>query len=1091
MKNILFTVLFVFASMLWQNTNAQINARMFQFPDVSATQIVFYYGGDLWIAPITGGTASKLTNAKGQEILPRFSPDGSQIAFSGNYNGNTDIYVMSSKGGMPFRLTHHGMADLLSDWYPDGKQLLYASSMESGRQRFHQFYAEPAEGGMPSKLPLPYGEFGSISPDGTMIAYTPRTRVFRTWKRYRGGMATDIWLFNLETNESENITNSIANDEMPMWHGRTIYYMSDNGPEERANIWSYNLDTKENKQITYFKNFDIHFPAIGPKDLIFEAGGKLYLLDLATEKYQEVKINVITDESTLVPKLEKVQKYIHNYWPSPDGKRALFQARGEVFSVPAEHGAVIDLTHTSGFAERFPSWSPDGRYIAYWSDRSGEYELTLKDLSNNGLEEKLTSYGPGYRYNIYWSPDSKKMAFIDKAGAIHLYDLQSEKTTEIDRSEHFMPDGALSNFKISWSSDSKWLTYSKKTDNLKSAIYIYDVENQKTHQVTSGYYDDQSPVFDPDGKYLYLLTNRTFKPMYGDVDNSFLYANATNVAAISLTNNIPSPLAARNDTVAISKEVPAKKTKEGKDDKKEKDGAKEQAIKINFDGFENRLVILPPKNGNIANLEAAPGKVIFLRLPNTGSADKKKSAVYYDLKNREEKTIADNISRFQVTANHKKIMIAQKNHSYFITDIAPNQKLEKKMPTDQLSMMINPRKEWHQIFNDAWRFERDFFYDPNMHGVDWQAMRERYGKLIDDCITRWDVNYVIGELIAELNSSHTYKGGGDEQKALRIGVGYLGVNWALNNGAYQIKKIIQGAPWDDEVKSPLAEPGVKIKEGDYVLAVNGNPIDTSKDPWAAFENLSRKTVELTVNNKPGMNGAWTIVVKTMADETRLRNLAWIEANRETVDKETNGKIGYLYIQDTGIEGQTELVKQFSAQHNKDGLIVDERFNSGGQIPDRFMEILNRKPLTFLAVRDWQARQSPAIANSGPKVMLINGWSGSGGDAFPLFFRETGAGPIIGTRTWGGLIGYTGAPNLIDNGMITLPSIRFFSPEGKWFPEGHGVDPDFKVVNDPTSLSNGTDPQLEAGIKKVMELLKTNPPIRPHQPLYENRTVNQK
>lgn len=1087
MKKFAIAISFLCTSVFWNYSYGQINARMFQYPDVSATQIVFYYGGDLWIAPITGGTASKLTNAKGQEILPRFSPDGSQIAFSGNYNGNTDIYVMSSKGGVPSRLTHHGMSDILNDWYPNGEQLLYASSMESGRQRFHQLYAESVKGGMPSKLPIPYGEFGSISPDGKMIAYTPRTRVFRNWKRYRGGMATDIWLFNLETKKSENITNSIANDEMPMWHGRTIYYMSDNGPEERANIWSYNLDTKQTKQLTFFKDFDIHFPAIGPKDIVFEAGGKLYLFDLATEKYKEVKINVITDESTLVPKLAKVEKYIQNYWPSPDGKRALFQARGEVFSVPAEHGAVLDLTHSSGFAERFPSWSPDGRYVAYWSDRSGEYELTLKDLSNNGLEQKLTSYGPGYRYNIFWSPDSKKMAFIDKAGLIQMYDLQNKKSVKVDRSDRFMPDGALQRFKMSWSSDSKWLTYSKRTDNLKSAIFIYDVENEKTHQVTSGYYDDQSPVFDPDGKYLYLLTDRTFNPVYGDVDNSFLYANATNVAAISLTNDIPSLLAARNDTVTISKEESAEKEKDKgdkKDDKKGKD------IKITFDGFESRLVILPPKNGNIANLEAVSGKVIFLRLPNTGSAEEQKSVDYYDLENREEKTIADGVNNFQVTANHKKIMIS-KNHSFYITDIAPQQKLDKRMPTDQLSMTVNPREEWHQIFNDAWRFERDFFYDPNMHGVDWQAMRERYGKLIDDCITRWDVNYVIGELIAELNSSHTYKGGGDEQQPLHIGVGYLGVNWKLNNGAYQIQKIIKGALWDDRIKSPLAEPGVKIKEGDYVLAVNGSAIDTSKDPWAAFENLSGQTVELTVNNKPSMDGAWTIAVKTMKDETRLRNLAWIEGNRETVDKATNGKIGYLYIQDTGIEGQTELVEQFSAQHNKDGLIIDERFNSGGQIPDRFMEILNRKPLAFLAVRDWQARQAPAVANSGPKVMLINGWSGSGGDAFPLFFRETGTGPLIGTRTWGGLIGYTGAPNLIDNGMITLPSIRFFSPEGKWFPEGHGVDPDIKVINDPTSLSNGTDPQLEAGIKKVLELLKTNPPIRPKQPPYENRTVNQK
>ncbi len=574
MKKLLFITLFSAASLLWQTAYGQVDARMLQYPDVSQNQITFYYGGDLWIAPIEGGVASKLTNAKGQEVLPRFSPDGSQIAFSGNYNGNLDIYVIPSEGGMPVRLTHHGMPDRISDWYPDGKKILYTSSMESGRQRYSQFYAESVKGGMPEKLPVPYGEFGSISPDGKMIAYTPRTRVFRTWKRYRGGMATDIWLFNLETKASENITNSVANDEMPMWHGRTIYYMSDNGPEERANIWSYNLDTKQNKQITFFKDFDIHFPAIGPKDIIFEAGGNLYLLDLATEKYNEVKIDVITDESTLIPKIENVEKYIQNFWPSPDGKRAVFQARGELFSVPAENGTVLDMTNTSGYAERFPSWSPDGKQIAYWSDRSGEYELTIKDADNPDSEKKLTSYGPGYRYNIFWSPDSKKMAFIDKSGLIQIYDLDKNTTTKVDKSELFMSNGELSNYNISWSHDGNWLAYYKGTDDLKSAIFLYDVKNEKVHQVTSGYYNDQSPVFDPDGKYLYFLTNRTFHPMYSDYQGTFIYANATRIAAVSLDKETPSLLAPKNDVTEIKKD-------ESKNDKdKEKDVKKEEKRKM-------------------------------------------------------------------------------------------------------------------------------------------------------------------------------------------------------------------------------------------------------------------------------------------------------------------------------------------------------------------------------------------------------------------------------------------------------------------------------------------------------------------------------
>ena len=1070
------------------NNYAQIDARLMQYPAVSKTQIVFEYAGDLWIAPKEGGTAERLTTPPGDEILPHFSPDGSKIAFSGDYKGNMDVYIIPSKGGMPLRITHHGYPDLVVGWYPNGKSLLYASSMESGRQRYDQFYKVDANGGMPEKLIIPYGEFASISPDSKMIAYTPMSQAYRTWKRYRGGWAADIWVYNFEKGTAENITNNPANDEFPMWHGKTIYFLSDRGADERANIWAYDLDTKQIRQITNFTDFDIHFPSLGPDDIVFEAGGKLYLLDLSTEKYKEVRIKVVTDDITLMSKTENAGGMIKNFFISPDGNRALFEARGDIFSVPAEHGNVVDLTNTSGFAERFPAWSPDGKNIAYWSDRSGEYELYMKNMENPLSEKKLTSYGPGFRYNLYWSPDSKKIAFIDKAMNIFIYNIDKDKTTKVDK-EKFYYESNLEGFSVSWSSDSRWMAYAKDVDNLHSEICIYDAVNEKVHEITTGYFNDSAPVFDPDGKYLYFLSNNTFSPLYSDMDNTFIYPNSTRIAALTLRSDTPSPLSVRNDStsIRINEKKDGEKAK-GKDSKKEDEKGKEDKsneVKIDFDGMDLRTVILPPEAGNYTNLEAVSGKVLYLKTPRTGSLDKKNTAAYYDLDKREEKNIAAGIDNYMISANGKKIMIAQ-NGSYFITDIAPEVKLDKKMPTDQMEITINPREEWHQIFNDTWRIERDFFYDPHMHGVNWEAMRSQYGNLIDNAMTRSDVNYILGELIGEISSSHTYRGGGDLQKPVIMPVGYLGIDWELSNGAYRIKKIIKGASWDNETRSPLDLPGVNVHDGDYILAVNGIPMNINKDPWAAFQGLAGKTVELTINDKPTIEGARKIMVETMTDESRLRLLNWIEHNRETVEKQTDGKIGYIYVQDTGIEGQNDLIRQFSAQIDKLGLIIDERFNSGGQIPDRFVEMLDRKPLAFFAVRDGKDWQWPQYSVFGPKVMLINGWSGSGGDAFPEFFHEAGIGPLIGMRTWGGLIGISGSPSLIDGGFLTVPTFRMFLPDGKWFPEGHGVDPDIKVVDDPAQLAKGIDPQLEKGIEVEMKLLREHPPVHPEQPAYQKR-----
>jgi tricorn protease len=898
-------------------------------------------------------------------------------------------------------------------------------------------------------------------------------------------MAADIYIFDLEKNTAENITNNIANDEFPMWRGDKIYFLSDRGNNKRNNIWSYDLSSKQTKQITNFDEFDIHFPSIGSNEIVFEAGGLLYLLDLSSEKYHEVNINVVTDESTLMTRNENVEKMIQNFSLSYNGNRTLFEARGEIFSVPTENGPIINLTQSPGVAERSPAYSPNGKYAAYFNDRSGEYELTIRDLEKPSSEKKLTSLGEGFRYQIFWSPNSKALAFIDQTMTIYVYDMDKDKITKVDQNK-WMYEGDLENFSASWSSDSRYLAYGKELDSRTSAVAIFDTKDEKIHLVTSGYYNDLKPVFDPSGKYLFFLTNREFKPVYGDFDNTWIYPNSTKIASVTLNEDIMSLLAPKNDSSAVKKDED-KKNPDIKDEKKDlkKDETKIKEVKIDFDGIEQRVVMLPPAAGNISNLQAVTGKVIFHRMPNSGSDDKKKPVIYYDLEKREEKTIVDDADAFQISADEKKILIS-KQKSFSVVDVAPDQKMDKKLPTNELEMTVVPREEWKQIFNDVWRLNRDFFYDKNMHGVNWKAMKNQYGALIDNAVTRGDVNYIIGELIAELNSSHTYRGGGDDETPLQRKVGYLGIDWELKNGAYAINRIVKGAQWDTEVRSSLDESGLNVTEGNYILAVNGVALDVKKDPWAAFEGLADKTIELTINNKPSQDGAWNIIVKTMSDETRLRNLEWIETNRKRIDDATDGKIGYIYVPSTALDGQDELVRQFSAQFSKQGLIIDERFNNGGQIPDRFVELLSRKPLSFFAVRDGKNWQWPPVANFGPKVMLINGWSGSGGDAFPDYFRKTGTGPLIGSRTWGGLIGISGAPNLIDGGSVTVPTFRQYDPDGKWFKEGHGVDPDIDVPEDYSQLSRGVDNQLEKAIDEVMRLIKENPPVNPqHQP-YEIR-----
>jgi tricorn protease len=1096
-----------------------IDARMFRYPAVSATQIAFTYAGDIWIAPKSGGTALRLSSPRGEETFPRFSPDGSMIAFSANYDGNEDIYVVPAGGGLPRRVTHHGAPDRVLGWYPDGRSLLYATMMTSQKDRFNQLYKVNAEGGLPEKLPVPYGEFGAISPDGKTLAYTPISVDFRTWKRYRGGMNPDIWFFDLEKKTARNVTHHEANDSVPMWHGETLYFLSDRDESKRDNLWAYDTRRDKFRQVTFFKDYDVHFPGIGPADIVFECGGRLYLLDLATEKHREVSLQVVTDRATLKPRLENVSNYIHSATLSPGGKRVLFEARGEIFSAPAEYGVVRNLARTPGVAERSPAWSPDGKRIIYWSDQSGEYELTARNADGSGPAETLTRLGPGFRYRPQWSPDSKKVAWIDQTMKVWVYDFETKTNQQIDQ-QKWAYQSDLRRFSVSWSADSRWMAYAGDKDNRHSAIVLYDYANGKRHEVTAGFYDDEEPVFDPDGKYLFFRTGRDFSPAYSELENTWIYANTWRLAAVPLRKDVVSPLAPRNDEDAdkdkkkddekkdADKKEPGAETKkdeakaaEAKDEKKvaakegepkdgkpaeKKEDKKPKPVLIDLEAFEERVILLPPKAGRFDDLCCVTGKLIYRSLPRVGADATASPVEFYDLEKRETKRILDDADSIELSANRDKIL-ARKGTSYAIIEPKEGQNMTKKVDTAGLEAMVDPVAEWRQIFTDAWRLERDYFYDPHMHGMDWPAMRERYGRLLDQCVTRWDVNYVIGELIAELNSSHTYRSGGDTEKAPERGVGYLGCDFALGKGAYRIKKIIVAAPWDAEVRSPLLRPGLtNVKEGDYLLAVNGVPLDTTQDPWAAFQGLADKTVMLALNDAPELKGAREVLVQTLASEARLRHLAWINENRRKVEELSGGRIGYVYVPDTGVNGQNELVRQWRGQLTREALVIDERFNSGGQIPDRFIELLGRKLDNYWGVRDGRDWPWPPHAQYGPKAMLINGWSGSGGDCFPYYFKQAGLGPLIGLRTWGGLIGMTGVPGLVDNGTVTVPTFGIYNPKGEWIIEGYGVDPDIEVVDDPASMAKGGDPQLERAVDELLKALKKNPPPKPKKPAYPNR-----
>ncbi|MCC6350468.1 MAG: PD40 domain-containing protein [Candidatus Eisenbacteria bacterium] len=1061
--------------------------RLMRMPDIQGDRIVFVYAGDLWTVARAGGTAQRLTTHEGVEAFPKFSPDGQTVAFTGEYDGNTDVFTVPTVGGEPLRLSYHPGADMVAEWYPDGKSILIRSMRASSIQRFTRFFKVPATGGFEEMLALPTAGYASLSADAKLIAYVSPSYDNRTWKRYRGGNAPNILVYDFARNTSENVTKDWDGpDEWPMFHGRTLYYCSDRGGRT-ANVWAYDLDKKTQRQVTRFTEYDVKWPSIGSDAIVFENGGWLYVMDLPSEKLTKLSVKVPDDKPATRAEYRRVGDWLTGMDLSPSAKRAVLEARGELFSVPAEKGDVRNLTNTPGARERNPAWSPDGRWIAYLSDATGEYQWYVLGADGKTPPRQVTKEGATFRYGPQWSPDSKKLAFSDKTGRLWLTDVASGKLTQMDKSEY----GEL--FQYGWSKDSKWVCYMKPSPAGFGTLQLYSLESGRVTPVTDGLTDDFSPSFDPEGRYLYFISRRTLTPQFGTFELDMHFTATDKLYAMSLQDSLLSPVAPESDEEPGEAAKSDDKAK-GKDDKGAKakeEKAADPGMRIDLAGLGSRVAELPVPAGRYTALTATKGKVVYLSFDETPDEDGQApcSLHYFDLDKREDKTVLSGVDAGYSLSKDGEKVLYRKDDQVGIVDVAPDKKAgDGKLATDQLMALVDPRQEWMQMFNEAWRLERDFYYDPGMGGLDWKAIGDRYRQLVPYVAHRSDLNYILGELIGELSTSHTYVGGGDMPRVPRVGVGLLGADFSFDagTGLYRFAKVYRGRDWNSRVDAPLGEPGIGVKDGDLLLEVNGRPLRAPENVYSAFIGTVGKQTTIKVGASANDPKARTYTVEPIGNEASLRYVDWVRANYDKVQAATGGRIGYIHVPNTAIEGMQEFTKGYYPQVHKDGMIVDERFNGGGFIPDFFVEKLMQSTWTYWSNRDMAPFRTPQTSVDGPKCILANEYAGSGGDAFPYYFKLKGVGPIIGKRTWGGLVGISHSLPLVDGGVVTMPDFGVYSTEGRWMIENHGVDPDFEVDNTPEAMVSGHDPQLEKAIEWSLEQLKAHPVVRPERPAYKKQ-----
>jgi tricorn protease len=1071
---------------------ASLSAELLEKPTLSRTSIVFVYANELWSVPRNGGEAKRLTAGPGSKTNPKFSPDGSQLAFTAEYDGNVDVFTVPAEGGVPKRVTFHPAPDVVLGWTPDGSRILFASPRASFSRFFELFTVAPGAGGLPDKLPLPMGFEGSYSPDAQHLAYVPIARAFTAWKRYRGGQATPIWIVTLANGHTEKIPREGSNDYNPMWAGDKIYFLSDrNGP---VSLFSYEPRSKQVKQVVENQGLDLKSASDGPGAIVYEQFGALNLYDLKSGKTSRVNVHISGDLLETREHLLDVSKRLHNPHISPTGARAVFEARGEILTVPAEKGDVRNLTNTTAVMERDPAWSPDGKTIAYFSDESGEYSLHLAPQSGLGEVKKIVlGEKPGFYFTPRWSPDSKKIAYVDSHLTIWYIDLEQKKPVKVDK-DLYWTWAAGGDLTPVWSPDSKWLAYARRLKNYMAAIHVYSLADGNTTQVTDGMSDCRYPVFDKDGKYLYFSASTDAGASLEPDIHSFSRPVSRSVYVAVLSKSQASPLAPESD-----EEKDAKPADKKDDDKK----PAEVAVQIDFDNISQRILALPLPPRRYTGLQIGKTGVLFAieaptPIPGTQTGPLDLTVHRFDLKTRKSDVAIGGVRGFEISQNGEKMLYRQ-GERWVIAAPKPMatgsgapptpppaaSASDGTLKTEGIQVRVDPRQEWKQMYHEVWRIERDFFYDPNYHGLNLEAAEKKYQPYLEFISSRTELNYLFQEMLGELTIGHLGAGGGDTPDVKHVSTGLLGADYQIENGRYRFARVFNGENWNPQLKAPLTQPGVNVAAGEYLLAVNGQGLRASDNIYSLFENTSGKSVVLKVGPDPSGANSREVTVVPVSDEGRLRNLAWIEDNRRKVDQMTNGRVAYIYMPDTATSGYINFNRYFFAQVGKEAAIVDERFNAGGALATDIIEYLKRPLMSLVATRDGADESQPQGAIFGPKVMIINEFAGSGGDAMPWYFHRAGVGKLIGKRTWGGLVGRALSPELMDGGFATAPSSGVWNPNGEWEVENHGITPDIEVDMDPELVRSGHDPQLEKAVQVVMEELAQHPVPTPKRPAYPN------
>ncbi|HEK86825.1 MAG TPA: peptidase S41 [Candidatus Aminicenantes bacterium] len=1109
-KKFILALFIIFMSLA--STVVGINTKdtaMLSRPAIGPDRLAFVYANQLWVADLDGKNPRQLTADMLIQGTPVFSPDGKWIAFSAEHDGNIDVYLMPAEGGRSRRLTWHPGPDLVQDFSPDSQFILFTSSRNAYARGAANLFLMPINGGYPEELPIPFVYRAKISPDGQYIAYNHFPDAFREWKNYRGGRNSVLTIFDRKNNSVEKIPQPAVrcNDIDPIWSGNKLYFLSDRNGE--FNLFSFDLKNKEIKQLTNYSDFPI-IDACGNKDrIIYEQGGYLYVFDLQTSKSTRLPIGISADLVELRERFANGARWIRNADLSPSGTRAVFEFRGEIVTFPAEKGDYRNLTQTPGVNERNPVWSPDGRSIAYFSDESGEYQLYVQPEDGKGPIRKYKLNGAGFYDSPVWSPDSQKIAYADNSLSLFWLDLKTGSIKKI-ASEYLYGPGRISSVFASWSPDSKWIAYTINTQTYIQKVFVYSLDQDKSFPITDGLSEVAEPRFDVSGHYLYFLSSTDAGPVkqWFDMSNTDLRASYS-LYLVVLKKDWPNPLAKEND-----EEKPAEKTEKADNNPTENPASRNQKLKsavltqeknearplstaIDFEDLNFRILALPLPPGNYSDLQVGEaGQIYYLEFPTLpigamfsefGRQPLGAKLHHFDLKTRKDEVIMEGPSNYLISADKKKMLYVAQN-TWGITNLSGKIQVgQGKINVDSIEVKINPAEEWKQIFNEAWRINRDFFYDPNMQGCDWLAMKKKYEKFLPELACRDDLNRLIMWMCSELAIGHHRVGGGDtpyERKTIQVGL--LGADYEIANGRYRFKKVYGGLNWNPELRSPLTEPGVKVKSGEYLLAVDGRELIPPDNLFKYFENKADKIVEITVGPNPDGKGARTVKVVPVADEFALRNRDWVEGNLRKVEEATGGRVAYVYVPNTSTQGYMYFRRYFFPQAYKDAIIVDERFNGGGQVADYYIDWLNKPFIAMWAMRYGADLKTPSASIQGPKVMLINEMAGSGGDLLPWMFRHFKLGPLVGKRTWGGLVGILGFPVLMDGGTVTAPNLAFWTEEEGFGIENIGIPPDVEVEITPADYVAGRDPQLEKAIEVIMDLLKKNPPKKMQRPPYPIR-----